>query len=51
MITAYLSVAGITIDSITLQGVVVQHGTRIDAVVTGSQSGVQTGSSVFDSVQ
>lgn len=51
MITGYLSVAGITVDTITLQGVVVQHGTRIDAVVTGSGSGVQTGSGVFDSVQ
>ena len=51
MITGYLSVAGITVDTITLQGVVVQHGTRIDAVVTGSGSGVQTGSGVFNSIQ
>jgi hypothetical protein len=46
------STAGeIPLDQITLQGVVVQHGTRIDAVITGSMSGVQAGSGVFDSVQ
>jgi hypothetical protein len=42
---------GNRIDTITLQGVVVQHGTRIDAIITSSMSGVQTGSGVFDSVQ
>jgi hypothetical protein len=50
-ISANLSVQQQLIDSIALQGVVVQHGTRIDAIVTGSMSGVQTGSGVFDSVQ
>ena len=42
---------GNRIDTITLQGVVVQHGTRINAIITSSMSGVQTGSGVFDSVQ
>lgn len=49
--TTVAAAAAMQIDSVTLQGVVVQHGTRIDAIVTGSQSGVQTGSGVFDSVQ
>lgn len=48
---AVANLVGLPIDTITLQGVVVQHGTRIDAVVTSSMSGVQTGSGVFDSVQ
>jgi hypothetical protein len=48
---AAAALVGNRIDSITLQGVVVQHGTRINAIVTSSMSGVQTGSGVFDSVQ
>jgi hypothetical protein len=48
---AAANLVGTPIDSITLQGVVVQHGTRINAIVTSSMSGVQTGSGVFDSVQ
>ena len=48
---AAAALIGNRIDSITLQGVVVQHGTRINAIVTSSMSGVQTGSGVFDSVQ
>jgi hypothetical protein len=48
---AVAALVGNRIDSITLQGVVVQHGTRINAIVTSSMSGVQTGSGVFDAVQ
>jgi len=48
---AVAALVGNRIDSITLQGVVVQHGTRINAIITSSMSGVQTGSGVFDSVQ
>jgi hypothetical protein len=48
---AAAALVGDRIDSITLQGVVVQHGTRINAIITNSMSGVQTGSGVFDSVQ
>lgn len=43
--------SGNRIDTITLQGVVVQRATRINAIVTRSMSGVQTGSGVFDSVR
>ena len=48
---AVAALVGVRIDSITLQGVVVQHGTRINAIITSSMSGVQTGSGVLDSVQ
>jgi hypothetical protein len=43
--------SGNRIDTITLQGVVVQRATRINAIVTRSMRGVQTGSGVFDSVR
>jgi hypothetical protein len=49
--TAAAVLVGNRIDSITLQSVVVQHGARINAIITSSMSGVQTGSGVFDSVQ
>lgn len=48
---AAANLVGMPIDRITLQGVVVQHGMRINAIVTSSMSGVQTGSGIFDSVQ
>jgi hypothetical protein len=48
---AAAGLGGNRIDSITIQGVAVQHGMRINAIVTSSISGVQTGSGIFDSVQ